>query len=236
MQGVSGHLHSWEDLPGMVRLYFRLPQLDLVRAENFKVRYRQNHVSVVVTWPANLKQTVDVGPFAEPIDPKSIVVSRKGEQVVVSMAKQVKLKWETLTKTGTGFKDIRIDHLHRNTQPSLAKETREGYQGAPDNSNMGSGSKKKLLSDYNHTGIFGKVKYSHSNIFNKGKNSKKVSPSRSKKDNSCSYDGIEVTNSNLSIIIQLKNKDQDRRKGYRLQEITFKKIAAVRVNLYFLVV
>lgn len=192
MQAAHGHLHSWEDLPGMVRLYFKIPQLDLVRAENFKVRYRQNHVTVTVTWPTHLKQSVDVGPFAETVDPKSIVVSRKGEQVVVSMAKQVKQKWEALTKATTGFKEIRIDHLHRTGQGNQAKDTREVPRDDSDSNKKRPASKGKLLSDYNHTGILGKVRNLNSNKTNKAKISSKISPSRPKLDDSSSHDGIEV--------------------------------------------
>lgn len=94
----------------MVRLYFKISSLDAVRPENFKVKYRQGHMSVAITWPHHLRQTIDVGPFTEPVDSRSIVVSRKGEQVVVSMAKAVKSKWNLLTLTGDGYGDIRIDH------------------------------------------------------------------------------------------------------------------------------
>lgn len=97
----------------MVRLYFKIVNLDMVRTENFKVKYRLGHVSVSISWPHHLRQNIDVGPLAGPVDSKSIVVSRKGEQVVVSMAKVAKSKWSLLSLTGNGYQDIRVDHKMR---------------------------------------------------------------------------------------------------------------------------
>lgn len=106
----GGHLHSWEDTPTMARLYFKIPQLDTVRPENFKVKYKQGQLSVAIAWPQHVRQSIVVGPFFTAIDSTSIVVSRKGEQVIVNMAKKCKGIWNKLTFSGKGFEELRIDH------------------------------------------------------------------------------------------------------------------------------
>lgn len=192
MHAANGHLHSWEDMPAMIRLYFKIPNLDMVRIENFKVRYRQSHITVAISWPQHLKQTLDVGPFSDLVDPKSIVVSRKGEQVVVSIAKITKQKWDALTKTSGGYKDIRIDFLHRHSQSSASKESKDGLTLVPDSARKLEGSKGKLLSDFNTTGKLGKLKPSNSNFPQRDNAVAKFSSPKQEIDDQSSYEGIEV--------------------------------------------
>jgi hypothetical protein len=205
MHAGSGHLHSWEDLPGMVRLYFKIPHLDLVRAENFKVRFRQNHISVGVSWPQHLKQALDVGPFADSVDSKSIVVSRKGEQVVVSMAKHTKQKWDLLTKSGTGHKEIRIDHMHRGGVSTNPKEIRDTHPVALETSKKESSSKRLHPSDLNQAGQLSKVRLSHSNLKPQVNKLSQLSPLRARKEEESSHEGIEVSSTESSSTTPQKN-------------------------------
>ena len=176
----------------MVRLYFKIPHLDMVRAENFKVRYRQNTIAVSISWPQHLKQTIDVGPFTDSIDSKSIVVSRKGEQVVVSMAKLIKQKWDSLTRTSGGYKDIRLDHIHRGTLPAPIKESKELPLSLSERKKTASKPAIKILSELNRTGNLGKVVFSNSNQLPRERNSVRFTPQKDHPDDFLIDECIEV--------------------------------------------
>jgi len=89
------------------------------------VRYKQGQLVLSVLWPQSLKRDFCIGPFREPLDSQSLTVSRKGEQLVVSMAKQRKAKWEELTKTLGEYSSLKHEAHSRSVTPGKPKsETR----------------------------------------------------------------------------------------------------------------
>ena len=107
--------------PDSPSMYFRIPSLDTVRTENFKVRYKQGLLVISVLWPQSMKRDINIGPFREALDSQSLTVSRKGEQVVVSMAKQRKAKWDELTKTVGEYSSVKHEGNNRAVTPGKQK-------------------------------------------------------------------------------------------------------------------
>lgn len=52
---TKGCLHGWEDMPTLVRLYFKIPGVEQVKDEHLKVQVKDNRVTVEVKWPEKLK-------------------------------------------------------------------------------------------------------------------------------------------------------------------------------------
>ena len=105
------------------RLYFKIPSLDSVRPENFVVKYKGGSIHLSVLWPLSLKKEIIIGPLKDSLDLQSMNLTRKGEQVVVGMAKMKRGKWENLTKREGEYSTIKNELSgNRSATPGKAKE------------------------------------------------------------------------------------------------------------------
>jgi predicted lactoylglutathione lyase len=68
---------------------------------------------VSVDWPVAYKQAFSVGPFYQLIDSQTISVSRKAEQVIITLGKKQRMRWDQLTTNKEEFEQARLNPKDR---------------------------------------------------------------------------------------------------------------------------
>lgn len=124
----------------------RIPGLEIIKSEHFKIKFKSNSIFVSVDWPVAYKQAFSVGPFYQLIDSQTISVSRKAEQVIVTLGKKQRMKWDQLTANKEEFEQARLNPKTATGTPTKKKPAEPARQSVSPQSQA------KLLSNFNKTG------------------------------------------------------------------------------------
>lgn len=115
-----------------------MPGLESAKGDNFRTKFKGNCVSLSIVWPQKYKQTVTLGPFYGELDQATMNTTRKAEQVIVTLGKKVKGRWESVVKSGeyaslapNGLPtsaNVPLAHSNSANQPAQRQPSRKGLE------------------------------------------------------------------------------------------------------------
>jgi hypothetical protein len=101
---------------------------------------------VSVDWPVAYKQAFSVGPFYQLIDSQTISVSRKAEQVIITLGKKQRMRWDQLTTNREEHEQAKLNPKGAINTPTKQRQPESVRQSVSPQS------QSKLLSNFNKTG------------------------------------------------------------------------------------
>lgn len=96
----------------IIRLYIKIEDLNTLREDMLKIRFKKQKIKIEMNWPTKPKQTKSIGPLYGKIKKNAIQVSRTACLVVISLGKSQRGKWNQLTRKPLEF-PADVDELNR---------------------------------------------------------------------------------------------------------------------------